>query len=102
MIWDKIAPYVSTFGISASASLARTLLMPHSGGFVRNLVNVFGGSLVGLLVGITCVHLVTPEWLTILVAVSAASAREFIEALVKQVHKSASDLTSLPSKILRK
>lgn len=102
MLWDKIAPYVSTFGISASASLARTLLMPHSGGFVRNLVNVFGGSLVGLLVGVTCSHIVSPEWLTILVAVSAASAREFIEALVKQVQKYASNLNSLPSKILRK
>lgn len=84
---EKFKLLFPTISIAFSSALVRTLLLPHTRGFVASFLYVIGSTLMGVLVGVISLDVVAPSYLHLIIAVTAAASREFLEFVIKQVKR---------------
>jgi hypothetical protein len=87
VVMEKVKFLIPSFCIAFASAFARTILLPHTRGFAANFAYVVGATLFGVLVGYVSIGLVSDSYHNLLISVSAASSREFLELIIKFIKR---------------
>lgn len=87
VVMEKIKFILPSLLLAFSSAFARTILLPHTRGFLSNFAYVVGATVFGVLVGFVSIGIVPDSYHNLLISVSAASSREFLELVIKFVKR---------------